>query len=137
LNDPTHNFILIIDDSVDNRALLTMLLEAKGFRVMCASNGEEALDLLRELAYLPNLILLDAQMPVMDGYKFRELQCKTDRLRSIPVIVMTGDCCIQTDERMNHPQAIMIKPLNVKSLLESVLPYLDEGVSHRSPWRDS
>jgi CheY-like chemotaxis protein len=124
LNDSAEKLILIIDDSVDNQALLTVLFQAKGYRVLSASNGEAALGLLRELTYLPDLILLDAQMPVMDGYQFRQEQCKTDRLRSIPVVVMTGDCCVQTEERMIHPEAIMIKPLSVSSILEGILPYL-------------
>ena len=124
MTESTQKLILIIDDSLDNQALLSLLLEAKGFHVLCASNGSEALCTLRELAFLPDLILLDAQMPVMDGYQFREEQCKTDRLRLIPVVVMTGDCCVKTEERMNHPEAIMIKPLQVSSIFENILPLL-------------
>lgn len=116
--------ILVVDDVVDNQVLLTTLLEGKGYRILCVSNGEEALSLLRELTYLPDLILLDAQMPVMNGYLFREAQCKAERIRSIPVVVMTADCSIQARERMNHPQAIMIKPLRLHSIMESISPYL-------------
>lgn len=112
--------ILIVDDSADNRALLDMLFKAKGFRTLCASNGEEALSLMQELTYLPDLIFLDAQMPVMDGYQFRQAQSKIKRIQSIPVVVMTGDSSVEMDERMNFPNAVMTKPLGVESLLDGV-----------------
>lgn len=124
MSESANKLILVVDDVIDNQFLLTTLLEAKGHRVLCVSNGEEALNLLRELAYLPDLILLDAQMPVMDGYLFREAQCKSDRLRAIPVVVMTAECSLDTNTRMNHPQAIMIKPLRLTSIFECISPYL-------------
>lgn len=117
--------ILIVDDSLDNQALLTLLFTSQGYAVHCASNGEEALQLLRELSSLPDLILLDAQMPVMDGYQFRIEQAKIERLQNIPVLIMTGD----TDQNMNHdmlaPQGVLIKPLNINSVINSISMYLE------------
>jgi two-component system response regulator VicR len=68
--------ILIVDDSKDNQDLLKLVLVSKGYSVHCASNGQEALVMLFELSILPDLILLDAKMPVMDGYEFRVQQKK-------------------------------------------------------------
>lgn len=110
----------MIDDSADNQDLLKTLLVAKGYEVNCSSNGRDALSLLKELSQLPDLILLDAQMPVMDGYQFRIEQNKIERLKDIPVIVMSGDNHNGLYEEMNHPQGILLKPLNIRSLIENV-----------------
>lgn len=124
MKETNKKFIFIIDDSLDNRELLTMLLEAKGFDVQCACNGEEALSLLKELSRLPNLILLDALMPVMDGYEFRERQNNSFRLKDIPVVVMTGDDDVEMSKNMNRPQGIILKPLHINSVIESVSAFL-------------
>lgn len=115
------NLILIIDDSADNQALLKILLTVKGYKVHCASNGKEALDILMELSILPDLILLDAHMPVMDGHEFRVEQGKNTRIKDIPVVVMTGDDDeLLIREDMMDPDAILFKPLHTKSLVESI-----------------
>lgn len=101
-----------------------ILLEAKGFDVQCTCNGEEALSLLNELSRLPDLILLDAMMPIMDGYEFRQKQNQNLRLRTIPVVVMTGDDDIDMSKNMMQPQGIILKPLHVNSVIESVSAFL-------------
>lgn len=117
--------ILIVDDSLDNQTLLNNIFTSKGFSAHCASNGAEALHILRELSYLPDLILLDAQMPVMDGYQFRIEQSKDERIKNIPVVVMTGD----TDQEMGHdmlnPLGVLIKPLQIQSVINSISMYLN------------
>jgi CheY-like chemotaxis protein len=114
-----HKFIFVIDDSKDNQDLLELLLTSKGYQVQCATNGEEALVILKELSILPDLIILDAQMPVMDGYKFRIEQKKLDRLAKIPVVVMTGDDDVDM-ANMLEPSEILMKPLSVQSVIETV-----------------
>ena len=112
--------ILVIDDSVDSQILLRLLLESKGYEVHTALNGVEALSLLKELSRLPDIILLDAQMPVMGGYQFRFEQGQNARLKDIPVIVMSGDVDEDIDLKMMYPEAVLVKPLNMKSLVESI-----------------
>jgi CheY-like chemotaxis protein len=111
--------VLIVDDSVGNQTLLRIILESIGYQVYCASNGDEALCLLRELTHLPNLIFLDAQMPIMDGYQFRLEQKLNPRLKSIPVVVMTGDSNVALQARMLQPEVILIKPLEIDSIVAS------------------
>lgn len=119
--EKSNNLILIIDDSVDSQALLKILLTVKGYKVHCASNGREALDILTELSTLPDLILLDSHMPVMDGHEFRVQQGKNTRIKDIPVVVMTGDDDeLLIREEMMQPQGILFKPLHTKSLVESI-----------------
>jgi CheY-like chemotaxis protein len=116
--------ILIVDDSLDNQTLLDLIFTSKGYGVHCASNGAEALLLLKELTILPDLILLDARMPVMDGYEFRVEQKKTDRLKDIPVVVMTGDTDIKMTHDMLNPLGVLIKPLQIQSVINSISMYL-------------
>lgn len=120
MNSKSSKLILVVDDSTDNQDLLKMLLVAKGHNVYCVSNGKEALSLLSELSNLPDLILLDAQMPVMDGHEFRVEQCKNERLKDIPVVVMTGDTDEDLEEKMIHPQKILMKPLDIATLVDSI-----------------
>jgi CheY-like chemotaxis protein len=82
--------VLVVDDDEDIRDSLAMILHREGYETMCAANGKEALQLLRDGAAAPCLILLDLMMPVMDGFRFREEQLIDERLAPIPVVVVTG-----------------------------------------------
>lgn len=112
--------ILVIDDSADNRELLKLLLDSNGFRTDCAPNGAEALSLMKDHLDLPKLILLDANMPVMDGYRFRIEQNKDDRLKNIPVVVMSGEHDLSMNERMNFPHSFLPKPFNMQAIIGHV-----------------
>ncbi len=118
MNENTEKLVLNIDDSVDNCLLLTTALEGNGFSVISAENGRAALSLLAELSKLPDLIFLDAQMPVMDGYEFRREQSQCERIREIPVVVMSADCSHEMHERMNHPKHILTKSLSLNIIVE-------------------
>jgi CheY-like chemotaxis protein len=123
--------ILVIDDSPDNRDLLKMILDANGFTTDCAPNGEEALSLMKLNSDLPELILLDANMPVMDGFRFRTEQAKDERLKNIPVVVMSGDCDSNINERMNYPHSLLPKPFSLEAILEHVSGFFDQTITPR------
>ncbi len=108
--------ILLIDDSKDNQALLKLALESKGYSVVCTSNGAEGIGKLREPSALPDLILLDAQMPVMDGYEFRRQQLADGRLSQVPVVVMSAEEGPEMNWRMGNPFGVMLKPLNLNKV---------------------
>jgi len=80
--------VLIVDDDADTRELLDVALVRAGYSVATASNGREALAILRTIR--PEMILLDIQMPVMDGAEFRQAQRRDQDLIKIPTVVMTG-----------------------------------------------
>ena len=81
--------VLVVDDDPDNRALIGHLLSSEGYAVATARDGREALKRLLDLR--PAVILLDLEMPVMDGRSFRQHQLRlAGPLRSIPVIVCSG-----------------------------------------------
>ena len=80
--------ILIVEDNLKNLKLFSILIKSQGFEVITAENGEEGVE--KAISNLPDLILMDIQMPIMDGLTaFKEL--KTDpRVNDIPVIALTS-----------------------------------------------
>src|SRR5258705_13897959 len=82
--------ILLVDDYADARATIRELLETNGHTVLEAANGQEALNLLVSRASSIGLIVLDLQMPVMDGRQFLKLLGNYVRLAHIPVVIVSA-----------------------------------------------
>ncbi|HEC24025.1 MAG TPA: response regulator, partial [Chloroflexi bacterium] len=80
--------ILVVDDYEDNRDMLSDQLEWAGYSTVCAENGVEALERLREQDL--DLVLLDIMMPIMDGFQVLEAIQADPRLRRIPVVVISA-----------------------------------------------
>ena len=120
--------ILVVEDDEDAREAMVALLQMKGYRAVPAGNGQEALDYLRK-APVPDLIILDLWMPVMDGWHFRSEQIKNPRLAHIPVIVVTA-LSDRTDVDANE---IIIKPVDVDRLLTTVDRLLSTADQYREP----
>lgn len=110
--------ILVVEDDDDAREALVALLQMKGYRAVPAGNGQEALDYLHQ-APVPDLIILDLWMPVMDGWQFRAEQIKDPRLKKVPVIVVTA----LSDRDDLDANEVIIKPVDVDRLLTSVSQY--------------
>jgi len=90
--------ILIADDRPSSRELLRTVLERAGYAVVEAEDGEEALAHARSGE--PSLILLDLQMPRLDGYAVLEQLRSDERLRSIPVLALTASAMRGDRERI-------------------------------------
>ncbi|EKE18440.1 MAG: hypothetical protein ACD_9C00336G0005 [uncultured bacterium] len=82
--------ILAVDDDADLLELNVIALSAKGFEVLQAKNGKEALEWLDRKSAEIKLIILDIVMPVMDGFEFLESIKKKDDYKKIPVIVASN-----------------------------------------------
>lgn len=80
--------ILVVDDLADNVALLSLYLQQQGYRVVTASNGEDAISVACQT--LPNLILMDISMPTLDGLGATRRIREHDTLREVPVIAVTA-----------------------------------------------
>lgn len=117
---PSTKRILIVDDSADNRALLSVLLKAQGYAIISTADGATGLAWLRSGDPLPDVILLDLQMPVLDGVGFRELQRIDERLKDIPVVLMTGEENLEFYRNQLGLRDVLSKPLNVASLIEAI-----------------
>jgi CheY-like chemotaxis protein len=110
--------ILVVEDDDDAREAMVALLQMKGYRAVPAGNSKEALDYLHQ-APVPDLIILDLWMPVMDGWQFRAEQIKDPRLKKVPVIVVTA----LSDRDDVDANEVIIKPVDVDRLLTTVGQY--------------
>jgi two-component system, chemotaxis family, chemotaxis protein CheY len=116
----TDCFILIVDDDADVRESIREALEAEGYRVAAASNGKEALRLLKDDNIRPDLILLDIMMPEMDGWAFRAEQRKDPELASIPVLVFTAYGSPKDVAQQLQAVGFLRKPLRLDDLLSAI-----------------
>jgi CheY-like chemotaxis protein len=80
--------ILVVDDSVDNVAVISLDLQQQGYRVVTASNGEEAVTVATQM--LPNLILMDINLPELDGLGATRRIRETEALREVPIVALTA-----------------------------------------------
>jgi CheY-like chemotaxis protein len=107
--------VLIVDDDAAVREGLREFLEAEGYRTFSAAHGREALAVLED--ELPSLILVDLEMPVMDGWKLLEaLQCYQE-LAGIPTVLMTDGENLTT---VIPSAPIFQKPLDLDHLASAI-----------------
>ena len=108
--------ILVAEDDIPSRELLTEILLDWGYEVIEASNGVEALRQVEEKR--PDLVLLDLQMPLLDGYGAIESIRSDPQLTSLPVVAITAHAMKEDRERILRAgfDAHLPKPLNVESL---------------------
>ncbi len=122
--------ILLVEDNIANRYLVKEVLKKyKGVVVDEASNGLEALDILEKKSY--DLILLDLQMPKMDGYETLMHIKQNKKLKNIPVIAFTAMAFKKEIDKLKEMGFcdVILKPINMKSFLDkikSVLPNFEK-----------
>jgi CheY-like chemotaxis protein len=110
--------VLIVDDELDQREALAETLEREGFLVEMAENGAEAIAHLR-VGSPPALVVLDLDMPILDGRAFLEERDRDPRLGAIPVIVASG--LPRTEDGVERPRtALLPKPIRCDRLLEVI-----------------
>ena len=110
--------VLVVEDHLDLREMLALLLETEGFDVATASNGAEALRCLDQTC--PAVILLDLMMPVMTGDEFRERQLADSRFAHVPVICMTAAHDGKERADRIHADEYFQKPVDFEQLLTAV-----------------
>src|SRR6185437_15071304 len=112
--------LLIVDDDQGIRNNLQALFESEGYRVEAASNGVEALQILRGPGDLPSLIILDLMMPLMDGFRFRAAQELDPSLAPIPIIITTAGGNIDSKAYKLGAKGFLRKPFNLNEVLTTV-----------------
>lgn len=107
--------VLVIEDDDTLRSAMRMVLQWEGYRVECAGNGQEALDLLRH-GDRPSLILLDLMLPVLDGWQLHRTLKDDPHLAAIPIVVVSGLDAARSVDAVGHIQ----KPFRPEELLEVI-----------------
>ena len=108
--------ILLADDNLPSRELMREILEASGHGVMEAVNGRDALDLIHQNR--PDLVFLDLQMPVMDGFRVIQELRSDIRFRRLPVIAVTASAMLGDRERAIAAgfDSYIAKPINLSEV---------------------
>lgn len=120
--------ILIVDDDSKNLELFRDVLQVVGYTTIEATNGKQGIDLAK--ARQPGLILLDMQMPVMDGFEALRILKGDAATRNIPVIVLTSYAMKGDKERIFKAgcDGYIAKPVDIDELLKKVAEYFpDQG----------
>ena len=109
--------VLVVEDDHDTRVLLRATLEGAGCSVVTAANGRDAMVHLAELPSPPRLLLLDLQMPVMDGWEFLATLRRDRRWARVPVGVQSANLDVTLPEGVSF---VLGKPVDVQALLALV-----------------
>ena len=117
--------VLIVEDNELNMKLFRDLLEAHGYQTLEARTGPEALKLAAE--HIPDLILMDIQLPEFSGLEVTQKIKSNEQLTDIPVIAVTAFAMKGDEERIRQGgcEDYIAKPISVVSFLEKVKRYLD------------
>ncbi len=116
--------VLVIEDNEQNLYLMRFLLERNGFIVIDAKNGVDGIEIASK--QIPDMILLDIQLPLMDGYQVAEALRRCDVLRDIPIIAVTSYAMVGDRERALEAGATgyIEKPINPDTLISQLREYL-------------
>jgi len=119
--------VLIVEDNELNMKLFHDLLEAHGYATIETRNGIEALDLAR--THMPDLILMDIQLPEVSGLDVTRWIKEDERTRDIPVIAVTAFAMKGDEERIRQGgcEAYISKPISVPRFIETIKSYLGDA----------
>jgi CheY-like chemotaxis protein len=125
--------ILLVDDDPDAVRLLEAQLASKadGFRVLKAYNGEQALDIMRDV--VPSLVAMDLVMPGIDGEETIKRMSASDRLRHVPVVVVSGEVAKESEAVVHSPISVHLREtMSLGQYVECLQLLLDVLVVRRA-----
>jgi two-component system cell cycle response regulator DivK len=116
--------ILVVEDQEDNRQILRDLLSSAGYEMMEAGDGEQALTAVARRR--PDLILMDIQLPMMDGYEATRRIKSDPALKAIPIIVVTSYALSGDEDKARAAgcDAYVAKPYSPRALLAKIREYV-------------
>jgi len=123
--------VLLVEDNKFNQHLAIELLKETGILVDIANNGEEAVKMVTDGNRQYNLVLMDIQMPIMDGYEATRLIRSDSRFTSLPIIAMTAHAMEEERQKIMEAgiDAHITKPINAQVMLQSMKLFLREQES--------
>jgi two-component system, chemotaxis family, chemotaxis protein CheY len=117
--------VLLAEDDLEIRDILQDLLEAEGYDVIPASHGRQALEFLQSArdGKLPDLVVLDIMMPLVDGTQVLDTMKQDPALAAIPVVVLSA----AVRERPAGAAAFLRKPIPLQKLFDTIRGFVDSG----------
>ncbi len=125
--------ILVIEDNEMNMKLMRAVLKAGNYRMMEASDAETGLRLVRE--HHPDLILMDIQLPYMDGLSATKIIKADPHLKDIPIFALTGFAMESDKEKAMDIglEGYIVKPFSVKILLDTLASHFNKHSLEKRP----
>lgn len=120
-------FILVVEDDEAIRDSIVELMSEEGYKVTAARNGALGIAFLQETPLLPDLILLDLMMPVMDGFEFCRQKSAQPAWAKIPTMVMSADGHIVQKQSQTGATDYIKKPLDIDELIARIHKMLPAG----------
>ena len=119
--------ILLVEDNEDNRDMLSRRLQRKGYEVVVATDGQQGVEMAQ--AELPQLILMDMSLPVLDGWEATRQIKSLSATRSIPVIALTAHAMSGDREKAMAAGCddYDTKPIDLAALLDKIVALLAQG----------
>jgi two-component system cell cycle response regulator DivK len=119
--------VLIVEDNELNMKLFHDLLEAHGYATLMTRNGIDALDLARQ--HMPDLILMDIQLPEISGLDVTKWIKDDPKLKAIPVVAVTAFAMKGDEERIREGgcEAYLSKPISIGKFIETVRQFVGDA----------
>jgi two-component system, cell cycle response regulator DivK len=119
--------ILVIEDNEQNIYMITYLLEHAGFEVLQARNGREGIE--SAIEHHPDLIILDIQLPEMDGYEVAERLRNKPALGPVPIVAVTSYAMVGDKERVLEAgcTGYLEKPIDTSTFVDSIARHFEMG----------
>jgi len=119
--------VLVIEDNDQNLYLVTFLLESQGFEVIQAKDGAAGIELAKKI--IPSLILLDIQLPGMDGYHVARLLRLENTLKEINIVAVTSYAMMGDKERAFAAgcSGYIEKPINPETFISQISKFLPDN----------
>ncbi|WP_320041565.1 response regulator [uncultured Desulfobacter sp.] len=123
--------LLIIEDNEQNFYMMRFLLEKSGFKVIGAENGRVGIE--KALRHKPSAILLDIQLPEMDGYAVAEELKRHEAIQGVPIIAVTSYAMAGDREKILGAGATgyIEKPINPDTFVNEIKSYLSKDGGHK------
>jgi two-component system, cell cycle response regulator DivK len=115
--------VLVVEDNEDYRDLIDLYLKSKGFEVITAQNGVEAVEL--SSSEQPHIILMDLNLPIVDGWEATRIISQNLSTKHIPIIAVSANCSEQMGEKVLEAGAVgcVQKPVDIEILPDLILSY--------------
>ncbi|AEF94381.1 multi-sensor hybrid histidine kinase [Desulfotomaculum nigrificans CO-1-SRB] len=119
--------VLLVEDNQFNQRLIQHLLADNGYRVTLAENGQQALEMLNQSNF--DIVLMDMQMPVMDGYETTRVIRSDERYKSLPIIALTAHAMKGDNEKCLAAGCddYLAKPVKRDILIKTIKKYIQPG----------